>query len=184
MILSYTELRQLVDDGIVTDVSPDAVNAASIDVRLGGEFLSERSSAYRKGGIKEIDLSTREPLCVQKIQCSEGGSIFLDPGEFVLGHTMEMFNLPDDISAKFMLKSSIARRGLNQLSAVWCDAGWNNSRLTLELSNVTLYHRLTLVAGMPIGQMVFYRHVQVPAEQSYRVRGRYNNDNTVSGCKP
>ena len=181
MILSYTELLGLLDAGVITGAKPASVNAASIDVHLGGEFLSECVAAM---GLCEIDLAAREPLKVSRLVVKEGATTFLDPGEFVLAHTVEMFNLPDDISAKFVLKSSIARAGLNQLSAVWCDAGWHNSRLTLELSNVTQHHRLTLTAGMPIGQMVFYRHAMVPAEQSYRARGRYNNSQTVEGVLP
>ena len=38
---------------------------------------------------------------------------YLAPSEFVLAETVETFNLPDDISAQFVLKSSRAREGLN-----------------------------------------------------------------------
>jgi len=183
MLLSYTRLHQLVSDGVIRGVQPDAVNAASIDVRLGTTFLCEQVDEY-EGRLHEIDLAQREPMKVDKIHRNIGQTLFLDPGEFILAHTMEEFHLPDTISAKFVLKSSIARGGLNQLSAVWCDAGWNGSTLTLELSNVTRKHRLTLTAGMFVGQMVFYEHEEVPAHASYRARGRYNGDLSAQGIKP
>ena len=85
-----------------------------------------------------------------------------------------MFNLPDDISAQFVLKSSRAREGLNHLLAGWCDPGWNNSKLTLELKNERRYHGLHLYPNLKIGQMVFHRMSNVPA-LSYAVTGNYNN---------
>jgi dCTP deaminase len=77
----------------------------------------------------------------------------------------------------------MARIGLEHLNAGWCDAGWNNSVLTLELKNMTQYHTIMLQKGDKIGQMVFFEHEPVPHERSYAVRGRYNNDSTVSGVK-
>lgn len=183
MPLSYTRLQQLVNDGVIRGVQPDAINAASIDVRLGTTFLTETVDEY-KGKLHEIDLAQREPMRVDRIIRPIGQTMFLDPGEFTLAHTIEEFYLPNTISAEFVLKSSIARGGLNQLSAVWCDAGWNNATLTLELSNVTRGHRLTLTAGMFIGQMVFHEHEEVPEHASYRQRGRYNGDLTAQGIKP
>lgn len=182
MILSYTQLLKLLDDGVIVGADPKAVNAASIDVRLGETFLYE-TACPRGREVVDIDLAMRQPLTVKKMDVAIGNSMYLEPGEFTLAQTIESFNLPDDLSAKFVLKSSIARSGLNQLSAVWCDAGWNNSVLTLELSNVTRRHRLHLTAGMYIGQMVFYKHEMVPDHASYRTRGRYNGDKTTKGVK-
>jgi len=69
----------------------------------------------------EIDISDR----------TEEDPYYLAPSEFVLAETIETFNLPDDISAQFVLKSSRAREGLNHLLAGWCDPGWHGSKLTL-----------------------------------------------------
>ena len=115
------------------------------------------------------------------IRKAEGFS--LEPGEFILASSIEVFNLPPDISAQYRLKSSMARIGLEHLNAGHCDAGWNGSVLTLELKNVTRYHAIHLQAGDPIGQMVFWRHEPVPADKSYAARGRYNGDGSVSGIK-
>lgn len=182
MILAYEEIMNLVVSGVVQGADPAHVNAASLDVRLGDGFLVEKGWPDEHG-MTIIDLAKRESPVYQRRVIEEGGSLLLDPGEFVLAHTMEVFHLPDNISAHFMLKSSIARAGLNQLAAVWCDAGWNNSTLTLELANVTRYHHLKLTPGMLIGQMVFHQHIEVPAHASYRSRGRYNGDASVTSVK-
>lgn len=181
MLLSYTELLALVENGVVENLGElSQINAASIDVRLGPDFLFEKKPVSTR---KTISLSAREKLAFSKKSYAPGSAPFLEPGEFCLAATMESFNLPDNISAEFKLKSSIARSGLNQLTAVWADAGWHGSVLTLELSNVTRFHNLELEVGMCIGQMVFHRHAMVPPEESYRNRGRYNGDLSVSATK-
>jgi dCTP deaminase len=107
----------------------------------------------------------------------------LQPNEFILAQTLEIFNLPDNICAEFKLKSSGARTGLENALATWCDCGWHGSVLTLELKNFLRYHTLKLTAGMPIGQMIFYRVPMVPKERSYATIGRYNKDKSVQVVK-
>jgi deoxycytidine triphosphate deaminase len=48
---------------------------------------------------------------------------------------------------------------------------------------MTQRHVIRLHKGDRIGQVVFFRHAPVPEEFSYRKRGRYNKDTTVSGVK-
>ena len=180
-LLSYTELMGLLDSGVIVGAAPSQVNPASIDVRLGPDFLFEKQPFAPR---KYVSISERQSPMFSKRTVAFGSATFLEPGEFCLAGTMELFNLPDDISAEFKLKSSAARCGLNQMTAVWADAGWNGSILTLELKNDLRYHSLELEVGMAIGQMVFHRHAQVPAHASYRERGRYNGDTKVQCSKP
>ena len=175
-LLSYTELCELVERGVITDVPHEHINAASIDVRLGNDILIERACN------RTVSLHDRQNLVMESYPIGDGG-YRLDPGEFILAHTVEKFNLPDDICAEFKLKSSGARIGLNNVLATWCDAGWHGSALTLELQNVTRHHSILLHAGDRIGQMLFYRVTPVPADRSYAVRGRYNNDPSVQQAK-
>ena len=105
------------------------------------------------------------------------------PGDFILAASVEIFNLPNNISAEYKLKSSMARIGLEHLNAGWCDAGWNRSCLTLELKNMTRHHSIELNYKDPIGQIVFFKHTPVPNDKSYAVRGRYNGDTSVQGVK-
>lgn len=193
MLLSYNELVDLVDKGYLTNVKPEAINAASIDLHLGDTFLKEREWEQDDHGdfTPIVDLGERQS--VSWISSAKDYPLFsriehkgmiLEPNEFILAHTVEKFHLPDDISAEYSLKSSLARNGLEHLMAGWIDPGFTNSVLTLELKNSTRYHRLKLTPGMPIGQVKFFRHEPVPADKSYRARGRYNGDDSVQKIKP
>jgi dCTP deaminase len=98
----------------------------------------------------------------------------------VLASTVETFALPDFVAARFVLKSSRAREGLQHLLAGWCDPGWHGSRLTLELKNVRQLQPIRLWPGMKIGQMVFHQMAAAP-DRSYAVTGRYNGHTGVHG---
>jgi len=178
-MLSYMQLCEIVDDGVITPVEHDAINASSIDIHLGDEIVVESA---RFGAV--VDPHARTNFPQRKISLAErGGTYDLAPGEFVLAHSVEVFNLPRNISAEFRLKSSGARSGLNNLFACHCDAGWHGSTLTLELHNVLRYTAIRLTAGMRIGQMLFHEHKWVPVDRSYAARGRYNNDRSVQEVK-
>jgi deoxycytidine triphosphate deaminase len=185
MLLSYVELVELVEQGVITGVQPGAINAASIDVRLGDVFLLEAKQPWYKRWFRwffkrpAVDLMARESVGFTK----ETGRIVVPPHDFLLAHTIELFHLPNHISVQFCLKSSLARNGLEQLEAGWADAGFNKSVLTLELKNMTRHHDLILTSGMFIGQLKFFRHTEVPEEASYSARGRYNGDASVSAIK-
>lgn len=183
-LLAYPALCEIVDAGYLGNLgSRDQINATSIDVRLGEDFLLEctQQASYtvlsRPAVI--VDLMARESVGYR----SASGKQLLEPGQFILAHTMEVFNLPDDISAEFCLKSSMARNGLEHLNACWADAGFNNSTLTLELKNMLSQHTLLLTPGMLIGQLKFFKHEAVPEGMSYRARGRYNGDASVQPIK-
>lgn len=96
----------------------------------------------------------------------------LKPQEFILGHSTEILNLPDDIGAELYLKSSRAREGFDHAKAVWIDPGFSGS-ITLEIRNNLRYNNLTLYEGLKIAQLVFF-HGNKP-ERSYRETGWYNN---------
>ncbi|MBL0320592.1 MAG: dCTP deaminase, partial [Alphaproteobacteria bacterium] len=129
-----------------------------------------------------VSLSAKESPKLDRVFIGDGGYI-MKPNRFILASTIEMFNLPNDISCEFKLKSSVARAGLNNMLAVWVDPGFNNSRLTLELKNDLEHHSLLLNSGMKIGQMVFYRCHPVPMDRSYAVIGRYNNSMTTTASQ-
>lgn len=182
-VLSYIELVQLVEDSVITPVSYDDINAASIDIHLGDEIVVE-SVPPGLSLPNAIDIHKREVFPSYKINIAAQGHYDLQPGEFILAHTREVFNLPLDICAEFKLKSSGARTGLENALATWADNGWHGSTLTLELKNFLRWHPLRLTPGMKIGQMVFHRTVPVPMKRSYAKKGRYNNDKSVQTVKP
>ena len=179
-LLSHNDLVELVAQGVITAVSHDQINSASIDITLGDKVLVEQAPTGNNG---LIDFSRRDHLQMRQVQLDSEEGIVLAPGQFILAHSVEVFNLPNTISAEYKLKSSMARIGLEHLNAGWCDAGWHGSALTLELKNMSQFHCIRLRPGDSIGQIVFFAHEPVPSDRSYAARGRYNLDSTVSGIK-
>ena len=150
---------------MVVPFNPELLNPASLDLRLGDHLMIE--SIYSPELIR-IDISDR----------TEDEPFMLQPGEFCLAETLELFNLPNDLCGTFLLKSSRAREGYTHALAGFCDPSWHGSRLTLELKNNRLHHALPLFPGLKIGQMVFHAMSNTPMH-SYAETGHYNNHLTV-----
>lgn len=180
-LLSYEELMALAARGVIRNVDTDMINASSIDITLGTKILREPYRPFDALPRPLVSLQARTPLIMEEYSCVDG--FVLRPGDFILAQSEQEFNLPNDISAEYKLKSSMARIGINHALAGWCDAGWHGSVLTLELMNVSRHHDILLHAGDRIGQMIFFHHREVPKDRSYAARGRYNNDKTVEGAK-
>lgn len=181
MLLNANQILGLIEEGVIEGASAELINSASLDLRLGNKILVERLPAETKetGMSRVVSLTNKDQLTMEEVDISER-PFHLRPGQFILAHTVEKFHLPLHISCEYKLKSSMARIGLEHLNAGWCDAGWNNSVLTLEFRNLTTFHEIELCAGDKIGQMIFFPHAPVELDQSYAVRGRYNGLDTVS----
>lgn len=182
MLISYNELCEFAERGVIAPVDPKDINGTSIDVHLGPKILVEVPALL--GHDKKI-VSLRDKENVTWYEDNITNSYYdLLPGEFILAHTVEVFDLPADISAEFKLNSSGARIGLDNALATWADPRWHGSTLTLELKNNTRHHVIRLHHGCRIGQMIFHRSEPVPEDKSYAVRGRYLNDTSVQTVKP
>jgi len=181
MLLSHDAIKALVNRGVVEHAKEEAINAASLDIHLGDLILYEDLDEDL-GYVPMLDYAAREKPKWKTHHMDQRGFV-LDPGEFVLAQTKEVFNLPNNISAEYKLKSSMARIGLEHMNAGWCDAGWNGSVLTLEFKNMSRRHSIILRPGDAVGQIIFFKHEPVGDEASYATRGRYNNDLTVKTIK-
>ena len=169
MLLAHDEIEELLELEVVEYADKELINSASLDIRLGMEILIERPLPVfepddTRLGLKQVTLRDRDPLNMVSYNLKDQGPFFLYPGEFILAHSHEVFNLPNH-------------------NAGWCDAGWHGSSLTLELKNITRYHVIVLHYLDKIGQMIFMKHKTVSMEHSYATRGRYNKDRGVSGAK-
>lgn len=177
-LLSFYELIALIDDGVVVGADKSRVNAVSIDVTLDDLIMYE-SLSY--SGV--VDLTTDRLVCFNTRKITNDDGYSLDPKEFMLASTREVFNLPNDIALDFKLNSTLARKGLAHTIATLGHPGWHSSKLTLELSNITQYHTLVLKPGMIIGQVLFYRVSPVPDRVSYKAVGKYNHQDKVTESK-
>lgn len=180
MILNGYQIdEEILKNKLVVNASVDCLNAASLDIRLGRYIMVESPGSTRR-----VYLGSRQPLTMYKVDLDNFKDGYaLQPGQFILASSEEVFNLPNHISAEYKLKSSMARVGLEHLNAGWCDAGWHGSVLTLELKNMTSVHQIVIRRGDKIGQMVFFKHDPVGLSLSYAVKGSYNNDKEVQVAK-
>jgi dCTP deaminase len=154
---------------MVSPYNEEQLNPASYDVTLGTQIMMEV-------------VSTTELQKVQLHGHTQQDPFWIQPGEFFLAETQEIFNLPNHVGAQFVLKSSRAREGFDHAEAGWCDPSWYGSRLTMELCNQRRLHPLPIWPGMRIGQMKFLL-VSGEPEVGYDKKGRYNCDLGVTSSK-
>ena len=184
MVLQDALLKAWAQGGGVSPFADFTLNPASMDLRLG-DTIRRPHPVWRNMSIETmqhlIDINLIE--AVPKWGEATKFSIeWLLPGDFVLCHSLEVINLPDDVIALLFSKSSVGRIGLEHLHAGLGDPGWHNSQWTWELKNVALWP-IKLVAGNRIMQQVLIRLVATP-DKSYAQTGRYNGDIGPVPAKP
>lgn len=174
-MLSAPRLHKLIEEGVI-DALHENVNSASIDVRIGNKILMEAKPSDRVEVVtpwpEPIDIAAKQSPAFYEVEIPEEG-IVIEPGQIFLAATMETFNLPNTISARFDLRSSVGRCFLEHMQAGFADAGWHGAQLTMEFKNMTQFHRLLIKPGMRVGQMIFFEHEDA-GEDSYAIKGNYN----------
>lgn len=154
MVLSDRSIKEEISNGriIIDPLDWGCIQPASVDVHLGNKLLvfkTWRDPFY-------IDVRQNPANLNDMVEIKESNPFFLQPGEFVLGSTVESLTLPDDVVGRLEGKSSLGRIGLLiHSTAGYVDPGWSGN-LTLELSNVAKLP-ITLYPNMRIGQISFLR---------------------------
>lgn len=115
----------------------------SLDVRLGGSLRDPVTNEL-------IDLYEHRRLISARVDIG----YLMQPGEFLLGSTLEDFTIPANMLMKLEGKSSLGRQGLFvHITAGHIEGGFTG-QVTLELL-VVGKQALHLLPGMRIGQMLF-----------------------------
>ena len=151
MVLSDSTIARLIDEGRsgIDPYDPALLQPSSVDVRVDRYFRVFHNARY-----PYIDVKQPQEALTELVEVTGDEPFILHPGEFVLGSTLEVISLPDDLVARLEGKSSLGRLGLLiHSTAGFIDPGFEGN-VTLELSNVanlpiTIYH------GMKIGQISF-----------------------------
>lgn len=162
MLLSDRDITAAVQDGrlVVDPWNADLVQPSSVDVRLDRYFRVFNNTAYT-----HIDPATQQDELTTLVEPKGEDPFVLHPGEFVLGSTLEIVTLPDDLAGRLEGKSSLGRLGLlTHSTAGFVDPGFSG-HLTLELSNVANLP-IVLWPGMKIGQLCLFR-LSSPAANPY-----------------
>lgn len=162
MLLSDRDLRARLDAGELTiDPFDEAlVQPSSIDVRLDRYFRVFNNQQYT-----HIDPAQQQDDLTSAVEVADGDPFVLHPGEFVLGSTLEVIGLANDIAGRLEGKSSLGRLGLlTHSTAGFIDPGFSG-HITLELSNMANLP-IVLWPGMKIGQLCVFG-LSSPAEHPY-----------------
>ena len=166
MILSDADIRRRLAEGdLVVEPLADPelqIQPASIDLRLGREFLE-----FRRTNIPCIHPEDEREVdeYVDETYVEDGEDFVLHPGDFVLGTTKERVEIPDDLIAHVEGRSSLGRLAIVvHATAGLCDPGYRG-QITLELSNLGMAP-VALSPGMRISQLTF-TELKTPAERPY-----------------
>jgi dCTP deaminase len=155
-ILAEIESKRVV----VEPFEPAMIQPSSIDFRLDRYFRVFENHRY-----PHIDPAADQSDLTREVEPDGDEPFILHPGEFVLGSTLEVVTLPDDLAARVEGKSSLGRLGLlTHATAGFVDPGFSG-HVTLELANVATLP-IKLYPGMKIGQLCFFR-LSSPAEHPY-----------------
>ncbi len=165
-MLSDGEIVHAIERGWIT-ISPydvENVQPASVDLRLGWEFIARRT----KGGIKEKFVP-------------DGDTYDMPPWSLHLGTTVEWIALNAKHGALVAGKSSLGRLGLQAENAGYVDPGFKG-QITLELVNMD-DEPVRLHKGMRICQIVFHE-MRYPSLRPYghnQLGSHYQGQRGVTG---
>jgi dCTP deaminase len=162
-ILSKSEILDSIADKsdplVITPLLDERqIGAASIDVRLGHQFI-----ILRRSSIQSIDPTVGSSSewnsllhkWQERIRISLFRPFVLSPGQLVLGATLEYVSIPRSMTAAVEGRSSWGRLGLIIATAVTVGPGFKGC-VTLELVNEGGVP-LVVYPGVRIAQLVFQR---------------------------
>lgn len=175
-LLHYEALLAALEDPILESrlvvvplLDRKQVQPAAIDLRLGTDFLvlrrTERPGLDPQGPRQPFE-ATHERLKVPL-----GESLWLHPGHFLLGHTLEFVRLPSTLAALLIGRSSWARLGVVVEMAGLVQPGYEG-RLTYELVNMG-NSPVALYPGLRVAQLAVFRlaegtgYADIPDEEKY-----------------
>jgi dCTP deaminase len=124
---------------------------ASVDLRLGTEFR-----VLRRTDESGLDAGDQPHAAVERMTTSVnveiGDKLWLHPGQFLLGATLEFLRIPPHLAAHVLGRSSWGRVGLLVATAIFVQPGFSGC-LTLELVNHG-ESPIALYPGCRIAQLV------------------------------
>lgn len=162
--------------GLITPYNPYQVQPASYDVKLGKYFR-----VFNPSEIHGIDLADPETYksISKPVRIEKGNPFVLHAGEFALGTTEEVVNLPANIAGRIEGKSSLGRLGLIvHATAGYLDPGFTGT-VTLEMTNLQRIP-ITLRPGLEIAQLSF-QYLEASCENPYE--GRYQGDTDAAASR-
>lgn len=176
-ILSDGEIaRALAEGSLVIKPAPDLsvqLQPASVDLRLGNLFTRYKSISHENHGGTQVNVvDVRHSDVGAMMETIEQGIVEIPSGAFILGHTHERVEIPNNIVAVVDGRSSLGRLGIMvHVTAGYIDPGFSG-QITLELHNVSS-RTVRLYAGDRVCQLRFHRMAEASTSP---YSGKYQGD--------
>jgi len=172
MILSDRDIKARILKGDIVVESPDNdhmgnVGASSMDLRLGKYFKIYDHTKYAV--LDPLQPETFKDIARLIEVDDERVPFIVQPGEFVLGVTLEKIKIADDLVARVEGRSSLGRLGIIiHSTAGFVDAGFEGT-ITLEITNINRMP-VALYPGMRVCQLAF-EEMSSMADVPYHMKG-------------
>jgi len=145
MILSRSTISSLLREAdperrlVITPLLDEAeqVGKASVDVRLGNEFVivNKQTGILGIDPLRRTNLAQRLMKYQRQMKIPFGSPFYLHPQDFCLATTLEYLAFPQTLAAYVIGRSSWGRLGLIIATATMIEPGFKGT-LVLELANV------------------------------------------------
>jgi len=133
------------------------LSSSGYDFRLGKTYYIQKDGCFVRV-IDPLSKADQEFSWIKKE--AENDEIVIYPGECILTETMETIDMPDDVVAMVLGKSTYARNNII-VNATPLEPGWRGI-VTLELHNCSDEFSVKLRVGQGIAQVVFDRMANPP----------------------
>jgi dCTP deaminase len=161
MLLVREDIERRMSEALLKDrlvITPlldkSQIGPASVDLRLGSGFIEAR-----RRDAHVIDPSGTTPISdtvtQDRYEVPLGESLYIHPGQFLLGATFEFVRLPMNLGGQVLGRSSWGRIGLMVATAVTVQPGFGGC-LTLELQNLGSVP-IQLFPGLRVAQMMLWQ---------------------------
>jgi len=145
VVIGYEKIKELIkSNNIVENVEEKNIQPSGIDLRVKCIYR------LKNGGFMGVE--KRQTPKVENVSNKIGEKVILKPNEFVLVETMEKVNMPNDLMARVLPRSSLFRCGVSLFTAV-IDPGFIGT-LTFGMKNLS-DHPFEIEIGTKVGQIVF-----------------------------
>ena len=198
MTLSDKNIKKEMQSGdiVITPFVETNLNTSSYDVCLGKYYFRENRlenklfyNIYDKdqvealwGEVKTASIAKDIFSVVPRGINEEEKIILINPGESILGHTIEFIGGKNHITTMMKARSSMGRNFIQVCKcAGWGDVGYTN-RWTMEITNSSSNHTIALVVGRRIAQIVFFETGPIESKD-YSAKGKYQTTNDMEKIK-
>jgi len=180
MILSGEQIREYIRQGriLIEPFDERLIGPSQVDLRLGSKFRIFRATNL-------VDPSDRNSVEKNtELVDTKGKPFVIQPGQLILGVTLEKVAVPNDLVASIEGRSSIARMGVFiHISSGHVNPG-SGSRgpipVTLEILNMNPAP-VKLYPGMRICQLLFYTMDRAVSKGYDEIGGKYAGKLEPSG---